>query len=316
MRKDLLFSLLLILFSFSCSNSDSQLSPEENKMLNAFNSQNYEEAIRLADILHNEEPNNPKPLVIKGRSQNGLGRFEEAIQSLDKAITIEPNFSDAYLYRALVYYALEDYEKGKKDWLLLLKKEPANPLYLEFYAHNRYRAKDFSEAIATYQKLIEKYPNKIDLYIYSAGAKREALDYDAAIIDLQNALKIDSKSSFANEELGNVFSSQEKYELAIEQFNLGLKYMSEEEIPAIRANIHDSRGEAFLKIGKVELATKDFDTSIQISPNAAAYKNKALIALQNKNIAQACEYLKRAQKYDASTKTAAKIQELVTAHCL
>ena len=59
MRKDLLFSLLLILFSFSCSNSDSQLSPEENKMLNAFNSQNYEEAIRLADILHNEEPNNP-----------------------------------------------------------------------------------------------------------------------------------------------------------------------------------------------------------------------------------------------------------------
>ncbi|MGH1365430.1 MAG: tetratricopeptide repeat protein [Calditrichia bacterium] len=285
-------------------------------MLDAFNEQEYQKAIDFAEEAIKEKPLSPQQLVIKGRSQISLGRSEEGIETLSEAIRIKAEYNEAYFFRAIAYYFQDDFEKGKEDLQYLLEQEPDNKEYLEFYASNRFQAADYSEAIAVYSSLVRLNPSNAENYIQRASAKRENQLFDEAVVDLHQALSLDSTSSFAYEEMGQVFAEKGEYQLAIEQFNLSMEYMANDEIAPIRAAIWDSRGFAYLNSGQMALAKEDLERSIAIFPNAAAFKNLGLIALRKNDIEQACVNLRQAEKYEAYySKTAATIASLIEEHC-
>jgi tetratricopeptide (TPR) repeat protein len=42
-------------------------------------------------------------------------QYDRAISDFDRTIEIDPTFADAYFYRAIVYFLVEEYEKSMSD---------------------------------------------------------------------------------------------------------------------------------------------------------------------------------------------------------
>ena len=51
-----------------------------------------------------------------GTAKYELKIYDEAIEYLNKAIELNPYFSNAYVYRGMVYYQLEKYSEALKDY--------------------------------------------------------------------------------------------------------------------------------------------------------------------------------------------------------
>ena len=57
------------------------------------------------------------------------GKYEKAIDNLDKAITIDPKFDSAYYERARVWFQKEDFQRALIDAKEAVKLKPANKKY-------------------------------------------------------------------------------------------------------------------------------------------------------------------------------------------
>jgi tetratricopeptide (TPR) repeat protein len=93
-------------------------------------------------------------------------------------------------------------------------------------------------------------------------------DYDAAMRDHNEAIRIDKNYGPAYSNRGNVWSARGEPDRAIEDYN-----------EAIRINPRDAkalnnRGDEYTLVGKYDLALRDLDRAIRIEPNAVRLSNR------------------------------------------
>ncbi len=117
----------------------------DKKWLAAF--KDFSKALELA-------PDNV-PALIGRASQNLDRRRDLALEDLNRAITLDPNASEAYFWRAQARYAANDAEGAEAD---LSKAIELDPLFAEahrFRGWYRERAGKRDEAIADYRRALE-----------------------------------------------------------------------------------------------------------------------------------------------------------------
>lgn len=51
----------------------------------------------------------------RGNAYDRQGRYTEALHDYDKAVALQPDFSDAYKSRALIHYNMRDYGRAWAD---------------------------------------------------------------------------------------------------------------------------------------------------------------------------------------------------------
>lgn len=74
------------------------------------------EAIKLCDKLEKTYPKNPDIYYLRGINRYVLKEYDDAILDFDKTLELDPDYSDAYLYRAKVRKANKDYFGSMKDY--------------------------------------------------------------------------------------------------------------------------------------------------------------------------------------------------------
>ena len=92
----------------------------------------------------------------KGISLYSLGKYTEAIDNYNKAISFRPNFSEAYSNRGASLYKLNEYDKAIESYDKAIE---ISPKYVDAYMSKAVCLKNrgkYDEAIATYDKAIEK----------------------------------------------------------------------------------------------------------------------------------------------------------------
>ena len=72
------------------------------------NNQNLE-AIKLCDRLVKTYPENPDVYYLRGINRYLMKEYEEAVKDFDKTLSLNPEYSDAYLFRAKARKANNDY---------------------------------------------------------------------------------------------------------------------------------------------------------------------------------------------------------------
>jgi len=162
-----------------------------------------------------------------------------AILEFTEAIRLDPNYSDAYAYRARAYNGKEDYDRALADGNTALRLNPNN-------------------AIAYY--------GRGNTYYYGKS------DYDRAIADLAQAIRLNPNYALAYYSRGNIYDEKKDYDRAIADYTQAIKINSN------YADVYIDRGAMYHNVKKdYDRAIADYTQAIRINPNyAMAYNNRGL----------------------------------------
>jgi tetratricopeptide (TPR) repeat protein len=148
-------ALLLCIFiwfwfaAIACAQSDPPPTPQS--VVQALQSHDNEQALRLAQELVRDHPNDPRSWTLQGIAFQGLGRPQEGLRAFKRALQIDPNN-----IAALEAAAQLEFQAGSPDALPFLEKllslNPDDQTAHAMTAALAFQQKDCANAIAHYQK--------------------------------------------------------------------------------------------------------------------------------------------------------------------
>lgn len=157
----------------------------------AFNALNqHQKALDSLDLAIQLQPDFFEAHGNRGAMLAALGRHDEAIDSYRKAIAIRPDFADAYsnLGSALTQLQRHDEALASLDRALALRADYPDALY------NRGNAlkplQRYKEALANYDRAIALQPNHADAHNNRGQVLRELERYDEALASYDRALAL------------------------------------------------------------------------------------------------------------------------------
>ncbi|MBU0547381.1 MAG: tetratricopeptide repeat protein, partial [Candidatus Omnitrophica bacterium] len=208
-------------------------------------------------------------ILNKGDSLYYLGRHEGGIACYDKAIAINPAYSDAYYNRGNAYYDKGNLEQAISDYSKAIE---INPVYPKAY-YNRgvfyYSKGNLVLAISDYNKVIAINPAYPNAYYNRGNAYRKKGDLEQAISDYSKAIAINPKDTEAYNNRGSVYYDKGDLEQAISDYSKAI------EINPKDVEAYNCRGIVYRKKGELAQAISDYSKAIEINPiYSDAYYNR------------------------------------------
>ncbi|MBE9032915.1 tetratricopeptide repeat protein [filamentous cyanobacterium LEGE 11480] len=199
-------------------------------------------------------------LYINAISYVNRGEFREAIQDLNQALQICPNWPEAYHTRGNAKFQLGQLTDAIHDFNQALSINPnLAPTYLNramCYLGNN----DIPNAIEDFSKVINIQPNHFEA-LYNRGTLylQQGIFY-LAIADLDSASKSNHKSNLAFCNLGVAYDGVGNIKSAVENYTKAL------EIDPSDAAVYIARAKALIKLNKRDQALEDYNHSIALDP--------------------------------------------------
>lgn len=181
----------------------------------------------------------------------------KAIESLTLAIKLDPSSKTLYRSRAALYVSVGERGKALRDYEVLCKLDPTSLEYQFQKGQVLETMKKFEEATAEYKKVIAMDETGVKLPLRSITFKRLAFlngekgKHNEAIANLTESAKIDIDDDEPLRLRGLEYSKLGKYQEALKDLTAAI-----ETSPDTSANFL-ARAEVYSKLGKQELAEKD-----------------------------------------------------------
>ena len=154
MRKMLAFFIAVCL-TVSISGCDSEL----KKIQELEKQGNWTEAQLALQKAIEKKPDDPRLHNELGFVYMTRGYYEQAFNSYNRAIQLDPYYLEAYYNRGNLYYKLFDVHKAKEDYEKVLSLNPNyDPAYNNLGLLYHLYIKNFDEALKNYKKAIEIEP--------------------------------------------------------------------------------------------------------------------------------------------------------------
>ena len=130
-------------------------------------------ALKIVELILDKEPNNIRATLNKGRIYVQLEEYKQSLIEYNKIIKLDSNYTNAYLYRAVVYgFNLKEYDKALQDYSKAIELTPENSdnYYKrgQFYQNEK---KDYEKAIIDYKMGMTLDPK--DCLLYTSDAADE-----------------------------------------------------------------------------------------------------------------------------------------------
>lgn len=261
-----------------------------------------------------------------GRDMIMDNRYREAIETLNILLRSDPDAYEAYFWRGIAKYNLDDLLGAEADFTLTLSKNPVYTNAYQFRALTRSRMgnyddamKDFAEAIdlrpdypAPYYSrgvtniLTGRYREAIDDFdMYMRFVRRDAdayanrglaylnlKDTTAAYEDFERAIRTNREYPRGYLERGSLYMQQERYDEALADFDRAVS-CDTTCIPA-----YFSRAMAHYRKHELRDALADFDRVLELDPaSSVTYFNRALVRTETGDYNRALEDYDRVAAY-------------------
>jgi len=221
-------------------------------------------------------------ILNKGLALYSFGKRESGIACYDKAISINPEYPDAYYNRGNAYYDRGNLEQAISDYSKAIE---INPVYINAYYKRGvfYQGKgNLIQAISDYNKVISMNSAHSDAYYNRGNAYYTKGDLEQAISDYSRVIEIDPVHLKAYYNRGIAYYDKDDPDLAIADFSKAIGIDPE------YAEAYNNRGNAYYDKGESGLATADFSKAIEINPKyAEAYNNRGIAYYKKGNLEQA-----------------------------
>ncbi len=191
----------------------------------------------------------------RGVAYNGIGNYRQAIEDLNRAIEIKPDYEQAYNSRGVAYNGIGNYR----------------------------------QAIEDLNRAIEIKPDYEQAYNSRGVAYNTLGNYRQAIVDLNRAIEIKPNSADAYNNRGIAYKSLGNYNQAINDYGRAI------EIKPNSADAYNNRGNAYNGLGNYKQAIEDYGKAIEIKPNyLEAYFNRGLDYLTHGDNISGCRDARKA----------------------
>jgi Tfp pilus assembly protein PilF len=185
------------------------------------------------------------------------GDYEKAISELSEAISLSPDYAEAYFYRAMAYRSNDMYNEAIADFTRAIELEP-NSVYPYYERGLAYSYSGIAtRAIEDFTRAIELQPNMIDAFYQRAGRYFDTGRYDDAIADFDKVIELNPGYGDSYFDRGRAYSSKGDYEAAIEDFSLAINLDRE------AAYYYYARGEAYRLLGNTDSAIEDYRSVLE-----------------------------------------------------
>lgn len=151
------------------------------------------------------DPKLPEAYAALGNVQAMGGRNDEALAAYDKAVALNPNYADAFLWRFLVLRNMARNADALASLETAKKLDPLSPVILKNWAIEKARRKEVPAALAVFDKLIELDPQSPVGYRGAAEVAYASGDFVRSAGYYREVLKRSPDTQQFREALGDIF---------------------------------------------------------------------------------------------------------------
>lgn len=206
------------------------------------------------------DPNYADAYNNRGKTYYGRKEYELALNDYSKAIAIRHDYVDAYNNRARLYLHNKDYEKSLRDLDYIIELDQKH--YYLYYNRGRiyYAKKDDDQAIINFDKAIELKDDYVYSYLSRGNVYFRKKNYEAAIDDYTRAIALKPKFSSTYYNRGYAYYLKDDYDKALIDFNNAIA------INPDYANAYYRRAILYKKIGAYDKARADYHKATSLNP--------------------------------------------------
>lgn len=143
-----------------------------------------------------------KYYVDLGISETNKGNFKQAIEALDKATELKPDWDLPYFSKAVAFHNLMDLEEAYENYSKAIE---INPKMTDAYfnlaqvilARKPISDADFKEALKSLEKAVELDEKFIDALYYIGVIKKNLKDYTGAIKALDKVIALEPNAVYS-----------------------------------------------------------------------------------------------------------------------
>jgi tetratricopeptide (TPR) repeat protein len=156
--------------------------------------------------------------VHNARRLSELGEHKPAIEEIDKAIALYPDFYEGYWQRAIINIAANDQLKAAEDYSRALSHKSDVPTIHYDFAQTLRRLNMTDKAISEYETAIDLDPVMVEAHNNLGIAYREAGRYEDAIRAFARVIELDPRYAKAYNNLGACLAESGREDQAIVTF--------------------------------------------------------------------------------------------------
>lgn len=279
----------------------------------------------------------------KGMNYFKYEQYNQALINFEKEYQINPSI-EVKFWIAHTYAELNMIKKAKPLFLeIVLSEYNGQEIAMSLTnLGNCYRyLKQFDSAYYYYDKAINESPEKAIYYFNKAQLLYSESKFEEAKIHFDKVIELDSNNWFYYQKRLEVCFALKDYNCALNdlikmkklnpdaknEFNLAYCYSMlnrYHEADSIFLLIYDENDAIFLNnyglnkhyLGKTKEAKKLIKISLDIDPkNSYAYRNLAMIEIDENNMTAACEYLNEAKNLEFEKNYGKEVNELLLKYC-
>lgn len=186
----------------------------------------YEKALESYGMALNIAPRTVPILLNRAAVYMELGRNNLAQADYSLVLDLEKNNEEALLMRAYIYMQQRDYKMAKADYERLLKANPLSYNGRLGLATLEQKEGKYEEALGILNGMIAvggegtqfSASRYATLYVARAGVEKELRHVDMALVDLEEAARLDGSQPEIYLMRGEIYLEQKKKELARREF--------------------------------------------------------------------------------------------------
>jgi tetratricopeptide (TPR) repeat protein len=134
-----------------------------------------------------------------GYCQERLGRYDEAVETFEEALSLNPNDAYAYLSLGICHYREKTYQEAVAALQKCVSLQPTNFDGHAWLGYSLYMLHRYETAVISFQKALRIKPDDLNMHYWLGRSFAALRRYDEAANAFQEAIRINSNDFEANE---------------------------------------------------------------------------------------------------------------------
>lgn len=208
----------------------------------------------------------PEQLLTAGRRLKTQGDVDRALRAFERAIEINPEFTQAYLSAGDIYREQGDYASAERQYSQAATIEPRNFDAQYLHGLSLQLLTRFGEAIRAYLRALAIRPEDFNTNLNLATAYLQVGEAQQGLTYAQRAVRLNPESGEARVNLGSIYGGLGQHENAVTE------YQQASELMPLNGELLLNLANSLYNLGRYAEAANTLEEAVMVGPSAIAYE--------------------------------------------